>query len=136
MRTVTLALILICAASCTRWTVATGGAWWECSNRRQACSPEAAGMTLVQMDNTLAGATRDFYGAGGTQMGWERPESEPRKFRRVRMALLEAHAARSLVSSPPIWDDALADYVEAVITAERRAERLLPRKTPYWTPAP
>lgn len=133
MRTV-LALAALALSGCA--TALSGGAWWECRARNAACSPDAAAMTLVQMDNTLTGATRDFYRGGGTEMGWVRPESEPRKFRLVRMALVEAHAARSLVPSPPVWGDALADYVEATIRAERRAERLLPRKTPYVTPAP
>lgn len=81
-------------------------------------------LTLVQMDNTKEGIVRTLQ--------WvEESGRKPNISASVREILLRADAARGLVSSPPSWDDHLADYVQAVVDAERESEKLLLRKTPY-----
>lgn len=125
VRLLTSSFLFLSSLACTQWggNVLNDHAWWACPDRNSSCTPENAALTFTQMDNTLKGVERDLTRAAA---------HNHRKTAELTLAIDAAWVARSRITSPSVWDDHMADYVQAVVTAERAANKTLPHKSTYW----
>lgn len=124
MKHYVLFILAIALSGCTQWGTSAlrpVDVWWACPDRNEKCSSERAALTLAQMDNTFAAVRRDLCRAERSGRVTEE-ELTP-----LRDAVREVAARRPAVPLPLYWGDGLADYAQAVVTAERVAVKLYPR---------
>lgn len=112
-------LTALLLAGCSEWGTSLlrpVDVWWACPHRAEMCSPEAAALTLWQMDNTFRAVHRDALRLEGLIPA----EVHLRLMARLKVA---AEARSRVRTASPSWGPALAEYVNATVRAERLTAR-------------